>query len=67
LKITGVILANGVNRRFEGKIKSKLLIAGKPVIEWILYAMEGLFEEILIVTNTPAEYEGFNNCRLVPD
>jgi molybdopterin-guanine dinucleotide biosynthesis protein A len=67
LKIIGVILAGGVNSRFEGKIKSKLLIAGKPVISWILKAMDGLFEEILIVTNTPEEYKEYSNCTLVPD
>jgi molybdopterin-guanine dinucleotide biosynthesis protein A len=67
LKITGVILAGGANSRFEGRIKAKLLIAGKPIISWILDAVDDLFEEILIVTNTPEEYKVFSNCRLVPD
>lgn len=44
-----------------------MLIAGKPVISWILDAMEGLFDEILIVTNTPEEFKLLSNCRLVPD
>jgi molybdopterin-guanine dinucleotide biosynthesis protein A len=67
LEITGVILAGGANSRFEGRIKAKLFIAGKPIISWILDAMDDLFEEILIVTNTPEEYKVFSNCRLVPD
>ena len=44
-----------------------MLIAGKPIISWILNAMEGLFDEILIVTNTPEEFKVFSDCRLVPD
>ena len=67
MKITGVILAGGANSRFGGKIKSKMSVAGKPIISWILEAMEGLFEEILIVTNTPEEYKDYSSCRLVPD
>jgi molybdopterin-guanine dinucleotide biosynthesis protein A len=67
VRITGVILAGGNNSRFEGRVKSKLLVAGKPVIAWILNAMEGLFEEILIVTNTPEEFKEYSNCRLVTD
>ncbi len=67
MKITGVILAGGSNSRFGGRIKAKMLIAGKPVISWILDAMEGLFDEILIVTNTPEEFKLLSNCRLVPD
>jgi molybdenum cofactor guanylyltransferase len=67
LKITGVILAGGDNSRFEGKIKAKVLIAGKPIISWILHAMQGLFAEIIIVTNTPEEFKVFNDCSLVRD
>lgn len=67
MKITGVILAGGANSRFEGRIKAKMLVAGKPIISWILNATEGLFDETLIVTNTPLEYKDYSSCRLVPD
>ena len=42
-------------------------VAGKPIISWILNAMEDLFDETLIVTNTPEEYKDYSSCRLVPD
>ena len=53
MRITGVILAGGANSRFEGKTKATMLIAGKPIVAGILDTMEGIFDEIILVTNTP--------------
>jgi molybdopterin-guanine dinucleotide biosynthesis protein A len=65
--ITGVILAGGENRRFGGRIKSLIHINGQPLISLILSQIEDLFDEIIIVTNTPDRFSEFVSCRLTGD
>jgi len=62
--ITGAILAGGKNTRFDGILKSKLLINGAPVISRIIDVLQGLFDEIIIVTNDPVEYRQFDGCKI---
>jgi molybdopterin-guanine dinucleotide biosynthesis protein A len=64
---TGVILAGGENRRFNGEIKSLLSIDGKPIIERILEVYESLFNDILIVTNTFSAFKKYSNYRMEAD
>ncbi|MBW2484004.1 MAG: molybdenum cofactor guanylyltransferase [Deltaproteobacteria bacterium] len=54
--IAGVILAGGRSSRF-GSNKALTLIDGKPLIRHVADLMAGLFQECLLVTNTPEEYE----------
>ncbi|BCR05634.1 molybdenum cofactor guanylyltransferase [Desulfuromonas versatilis] len=63
--VTGVILAGGESRRM-GCDKSLLPIDGARFIEHIHRVMAGLFDEVLLVTNSPGLYEGID-CRKVPD
>lgn len=65
--ISGVILAGGENRRFGGNIKAKSLIGGKRIIDRILNITGGIFDEIIIVTNTPEEFSDIKNCKIVGD
>jgi molybdenum cofactor guanylyltransferase len=65
--ISGVILAGGTGKRFNGILKSKILINGKPVISKIIETIDDIFEEIIIVTNTPEEFKEFYNCKIVGD
>ncbi len=53
--VTGVILAGGKSSRF-GKNKSFIRIDGVPLIERVVTAMTSVFENRLLVTNTPEEY-----------
>jgi molybdopterin-guanine dinucleotide biosynthesis protein A len=53
--ITGVILAGGRSERF-GKNKAFATFQGVPLIERALRVMTALFREVMIVTNSPAEY-----------
>lgn len=64
--ITGVILAGGAAKRFGGRIKSKLRVCGEPIISRILNSIEGIFSEIVIVTNTPEEFEEYGH-RMIKD
>jgi FdhD protein len=63
--VTGVILAGGESRRM-GCDKSLLPIAGARFIEHIHRRLAGLFEEVIVVTNSPGLYPDLP-CRKVPD
>lgn len=63
--VTGVILAGGESRRM-GCDKSLLPVAGARFIEHIYRRLEALFEEVIIVTNSPGLYAEIP-CRKVPD
>lgn len=51
-----MILAGGRNTRLGGRNKAFLKIKGKTIIECIIEELDKLFKEILIVTNTPDDY-----------
>lgn len=63
--ITGVILAGGESRRM-GSDKSLLPIQGARFIDHVYARMKALFDEVVIVTNSPELYSEIN-CRKVPD
>lgn len=65
--ISGVILAGGENKRFAGVNKSNLIIEGASIISRIVNIISEIFPEIIIVTNTPEEFQAFDNYRIVPD
>jgi molybdopterin-guanine dinucleotide biosynthesis protein A len=53
--MTGIILAGGENRRM-GTDKAFLDVAGRPLVERVINVLKGLFERVIIVTNTPQAY-----------
>ena len=53
---TGVILAGGRNTRFSGRDKALAYVGGKRIIDYIYAVFKAIFEEIIIVTNTPLQY-----------
>ncbi|HEY7745211.1 MAG TPA: formate dehydrogenase accessory sulfurtransferase FdhD [Desulfuromonadales bacterium] len=63
--VTGVILAGGESRRM-GSDKSLLPLNGGRFIDHVYRCLAGLFDEVLIVTNSPDLYAGLP-CRTVPD
>ena len=56
ISCSGVILAGGLNTRFSGKEKALVRVGGKRIIDRILAVFNGLFEEIILVTNNPLRY-----------
>lgn len=65
--ITGAILAGGASKRFNGRVKAKIVIDGKTIITRILETFGEIFDEVIIVTNTPGEFKQYSNCRITGD
>lgn len=53
---TGIILAGGENRRFNGKNKAFAKINGQTIIDRISKIFRDLFDEVVLVTNDPVRY-----------
>jgi len=53
--VSGVILAGGKSSRY-GRNKSFEKINATPLIEKVITAMGAVFQELVIITNTPHEY-----------
>jgi len=66
-KISGTILSGGAGRRFNGRSKAKIVIDGETIISRMISTIRDLFDEIIIVTNTPGEFEELNNYKIVSD
>ncbi|HVN58739.1 MAG TPA: molybdenum cofactor guanylyltransferase [Bacteroidales bacterium] len=64
---SGIILAGGENKRFDGIIKSLSYIDGKQIVKRIILVLEQLFPEIIIVTNLPGEFREFSRFKIVSD
>jgi len=66
-RISGVILAGGASRRFGGITKSNIVIGGERIISRIINSINGIFDEVIIVTNNPSEFREFTACRIIGD
>ena len=53
--VTGVILAGGKSSRY-GKNKSFVKVDGIPLIERVIRELKNVFQDVIIITNTPHEY-----------
>jgi len=65
LDITGVILAGGQSSRF-GSNKALALLHGKPLIQHVTDTVASIFNDCLLVTNTPRQYD-FLNIPMIRD
>jgi molybdopterin-guanine dinucleotide biosynthesis protein A len=65
VKTTGIILAGGKNLRM-GRNKAFLEVNGRRIIDRTKDLFGEVFDEILVVTNSPLEYRDLN-VRLVAD
>ena len=53
---TGVILAGGQNKRFDGQNKAFITIGGLRIVDRLLRVYAQLFEQVVLVTNQPMAY-----------
>jgi molybdenum cofactor guanylyltransferase len=65
--ISGVILAGGSNRRFNGQTKANLVIDGETIIAGVIRKIAGFFDEIIIITNNPEEFIQYKSVKLAGD
>jgi molybdopterin-guanine dinucleotide biosynthesis protein A len=56
---SGAILAGGESRRF-GRDKAHAILWGKPLVSHVFETLTTLFEDLLIVTNQPLQYESYD-------
>lgn len=65
--VSAVILAGGANKRFNGKTKANIQISGVRIIARTIKVLHEIFNDIIIVTNTPDEFKGYKHYTIVPD
>ncbi len=65
--ISAAILAGGEAKRLGGIIKSKILVKGEYLITGMIDILEKIFDDIIIITNTPEEFKKYKNCRTAGD
>ncbi len=54
--MTGVILAGGLNKRFNGLNKAFIQVDGMRLLDRLYGIFSELFDEIILVTNEPRQY-----------
>ena len=63
--VTGVLLAGGNSSRM-GRNKALMALAGRRLVDRAMAVLAGLFDDLLMVTNSPDLYAGLG-IRMVPD
>lgn len=64
--ISGIILAGGNAKRMKGNKKAFLEVGGRRIIDRLFEIYREIFEDIVIVTNTPSDFIEFD-AVIVPD
>ncbi|MFC2111175.1 molybdenum cofactor guanylyltransferase [Bacteroidota bacterium] len=66
--ISCAIMAGGKNSRLGGKNKAFIKLDGKTILENTLEKIDKIFPEILIITNSPQDYDKFSSrCKIYTD
>ena len=63
--IAAAILAGGKNSRMQGKNKAFIRINGLLIIKRTITLLKGIFEEVIIVTNYPKDYELYSKETVI--
>jgi molybdopterin-guanine dinucleotide biosynthesis protein A len=59
-RVAGVILAGGKNSRMGGADKALLTVNGETVLQRSLQLLRRCFPEVIVVSNQPQKYRGFD-------
>jgi molybdopterin-guanine dinucleotide biosynthesis protein A len=60
LACTGVILSGGLAKRFDGREKAFLRVGEERILDKIYCVFKELFDEMIIVTNNPHQFVGWD-------
>jgi len=66
VRVTGVIQAGGRSTRMGGEPKALMEIGGRPIVARVAAALDGVVDDLLLVTNTPDLY-AFLGLPMVAD
>lgn len=53
---SGIILSGGLNTRMKGENKALLSVGGRTILDRLYDTFQGVFEEVVLVTNDPLQY-----------
>jgi len=59
-QVAGIILAGGQNSRMGGADKAFLVVDGQTVFQRTLNLLRRCFPEVVVVSNRPEKYAGFD-------
>ncbi|MGF1587355.1 MAG: molybdenum cofactor guanylyltransferase [Bacteroidales bacterium] len=65
--ITAVILAGGKSTRFGGVDKAFTLVGKVPMIRMVIDRLHVVFENILVISNSPEKYREWADVSVEPD
>lgn len=60
LNVAGIVLAGGRNSRMGGADKAFLTVGGRTVFERTVETLAACFERLVVVSNAPEKYSGFD-------
>ncbi len=55
--VSAIVLAGGQSRRMRGRNKALICVSGRPLVERIVGVLRKVFREVLVITNTPEDFE----------
>jgi molybdopterin-guanine dinucleotide biosynthesis protein A len=64
--VSGIVLAGGKSVRMGGCNKALLDVGGAPILSRVVSVLDTIFEEVILITNSPKELE-FINKPMFPD
>ena len=64
--VTGIVLAGGENKRFNGNEKAFVQINGQAIISRLIQTFHKLYDDIIVVTNSPVPFLDWD-VRIVKD
>ncbi len=65
--MAGAILAGGKNSRMAGKNKAFIQIYDKPIIQRTAHLLKGIFEEVILSTNSAQDFSSYKDIIVKVD
>lgn len=66
-RIEGVVLAGGLNKRYNGRVKANLLVKDKAIIAQTLDILDNIFSRVSIIANDKEAFKAYSSYPLYND